>query len=86
MHLDPDQIAALEEWLADRPPIIRELAYKYPPGTRFQRDGGIYWLVSYMEDGGIGVSQINPVDDYEGAVATKQEVCASCLENFHLTN
>lgn len=84
MNFTPEQIAALEEWLIDRPPIVRELAYKYPPGTRFECGDEILWLVSYGEDGSVGVSHINPMEDYETAVATKQNLCGDCLSTYVL--
>lgn len=56
----------LEKWLESRPQVIKDLAVKYPPGT--QIDGR--YLVSYNEDGTLGMSWFNPAVDYDMAVLT----------------
>lgn len=74
-----DQSTALEEWLEGRPEIIKTLARKYPPGTRVDCRGTIMWVISYGEDGSLGVTPVDPNTDYEGAIRTKVNICASCL-------
>ena len=69
-----------EKWLSNRPPIIRELFEKFPPGTRFQDGDKILHVVGYSEDGGILVSATDPSVDYKKAVRTTQRICPSCLK------
>jgi len=73
---------ALEAWLATRPPAVKQLARKYPPGTRFVIHGEIQYVVAYNEDGSLSVSSINPSADYKGAVATRKALCACCLDRL----
>lgn len=72
------------EWLALKPPAVRALAAKYPPGTRFQgHDGATLYAISYDEhqDGAVtlGVTAIDPAKDYAGAVAGKKPICSCCM-------
>ena len=68
-----------ERWLNSRPPIIRELANRFPPGFSFEKEGKTLYIVAYVEDGGIEVSEINPDEDYDNAVNTRSYVCPECL-------
>lgn len=47
--------AELEEWLKDRPQIIRDLARKYPPGSGWLLNGQPCEIYSYYEDGTVSV-------------------------------
>ena len=77
MTTDTDPNAAWEAWLATRPPIVRDLARRYPPGTLVQAEGHAdRYVVSYGEDGSLGVSRIDPCKDYDGAVNSIELLCA----------
>lgn len=80
---DPDVELRWREWLASRPPEIRALAEKYPPGTRFNIHGVTMYLVSYGEYGegktGLGISPIDPRVHYEAAQGLKQNICPCCV-------
>lgn len=67
-----------EQWLAGRPEKVREMGCRYPPGTKFKIHGKIVWLVSYCEDGTVMVSETNPSEAYETAIATRQPICGCC--------
>ena len=54
-----------EAWLEERPESIKQLVAKYPPGTYTMKEGAPYRitdpgteveLVSYLEDGNVGVA------------------------------
>lgn len=52
MAEDDEKNRELEEWLKGRPPIIRELALKYPGDTCYTQEGeGHYTIISYQESG-----------------------------------
>jgi hypothetical protein len=67
-----------DEWLNSRPPVIRELVCRFPPGISFKREGKTFYVVGYVEDGGLEISDINPAEDYGNAVATKIYFCPKC--------
>ena len=70
---------ALESWLAGRPLIVQMMARKFPPGSHVHdHDGTKLWVVSYNEDGSLGVSETNPAEDYGKAVGTRKTLCACC--------
>lgn len=73
-----DQVA-LRKWLATRPGVIRKMAARNPPGSTVTIDGEVLFVVSYYENGGLGVSTTDPAVDYEGAIRTRLTVCAECL-------
>lgn len=54
--MTPEQKAVLDEWLADRPQVIRDLAYAYPPSCyTITATGQHAVLYSYDEDGTVTV-------------------------------
>lgn len=75
--MNPD----LQKWLEGRPPVIRELAKRFPPGS-YIRDhvGTKLWVCSYGEDGSVKVSETNPGEDYEKAMLTRKTMCACCAK------
>jgi hypothetical protein len=76
----PEQQAAWEKWLSTRPVIVQELARKYPPGTKLRDHAGkTLFVVSYEEDGGLGVSSIDPAENYAVSIAVRQRVCNCCM-------
>lgn len=51
-----EQLAAWEEWLADRPPVIQDLARRFPPWAWFRLKDEparlyVYHAVAFFEDG-----------------------------------
>lgn len=55
--MTPGQKQALDEWLADRPQVIKDLAYATPPGCYTLNDTGQHAvLYSYDEDGTVTVN------------------------------
>ncbi len=49
----------LEEWLRDRPQVIKDLVRSHPPDSMYQLagggDGDVYQIYSYLEDGTMNV-------------------------------
>jgi hypothetical protein len=72
------------KWLLSRPPHVRAVAEKFPPGTQAVIDGQAVWLVSYVETQSGGVmlrfSATNPAEDYDGAITS--EPIYVCSEHF----
>lgn len=71
-----------EAWLAERPPIIRELYNKYPPGTAFMIHGKPMWVIAYREDGSIKVTPIPPIMNHDLAVNMAVTVCSCCANKL----
>ncbi len=72
----------LEEWLVGRPPRVAHLARQYPPGTRlslFDRD---WWVVSYNEEGLLGISPVDPSLYYQGALREREHIHAHHVPGF----
>lgn len=56
-QMSETQRKVLDEWLADRPQVIKDLAYAYPPDCYTFNDTGQHGvLYSYDEDGTITVN------------------------------
>lgn len=73
---------ALELWLEGRPEIVKQLARKYPPGTRLMLHGKIHYVVAYREDGGITVTDIDPAVDYENSLLHRHPLCPCCSDKL----
>lgn len=73
------QALEFESWLEGRPETIKQLARKFPPGTVIESNGERLYVISYDEDGGIGVSLIDPSEDYDGAVQSRKNICKCCI-------
>ena len=74
----PEIIAAVDEWLADRPEIVRETAAKVPPWNLYRLSdpvesnlGQYVRIVAYAEDGTVRVS-----------VSCEHQTLAFCREVF----
>ena len=79
--------SSYEEWLATRTKIVQELAERFPPGTIFLTKGTMMYVVSYYEDGGLGISSIDPFEDYEKSFDERQYICSDCLKDLEeITN
>lgn len=80
MH--PDRLDPWETWVLSKPAAVQVVARKYPLATRFNCHGKVMHVISYDEfaDGtvGLGVTPIDPGENYALAVAKKQTVCACC--------
>ena len=68
-----------EEWLAQLPAAVRDMARQYPPGTKFLIHSKVMHVISYDEIGGLSVTATDPASDYEKAVAERQPVCKCCV-------
>lgn len=69
-------------WVEARPPEVRELCYRFPPGSEVSIRGRKAWLVGYADaqaDSGAGFlfSHVDPFADYERAIESKFFVCGS---------
>lgn len=71
-----------QEWLESRPPIVRALAEKYPPGTAFNIHGRVMYVISYSEGGGLSVTPVYPGDDYDLAMEQREPLCHCCVDNL----
>lgn len=80
--MNQQQKRELDEWLADKPDIIRRLAYKFPPVTSFLIDATLCFLTCYNDDGSIIVSEIDPHENFATANTPgphQHRICADCL-------
>jgi len=84
--MTPEQEVAWERWLSQLPGCIQAVARLYPPGTRFRLHGKIVYAISYTEydndRAGIGVSEINPAVDYQGAINSIVPFCDCCMDQL----
>ena len=74
------------DWFKSRPKDIQELLRVYPPMSKFEVKGEIWYLLGFGEhkdrEPSAIISKINPSKDYEGAMENRQLLCNSHLENF----
>ena len=58
----------LEEWLRDRPQVIKDLARSHPPDAQYRLASGgdddVYLIYSYSEDGTMTVSRFAQVGPF----------------------
>lgn len=75
---------ALQQWLATRPASVQALAARFPPGDAYVICGRTLYVIAYaeLEDGSatLEMTDIDPHDDYDGAVASRFVVCPKHLE------
>jgi hypothetical protein len=83
---DPERRAAVVAWLEERPPSIRALVRRFPPGTRFVVPGkpSPAYVMSYGEGEtgdatGLFLTDIDPSEDYDEAFASRYFVCVDHL-------
>jgi hypothetical protein len=80
--LDADRRKEVLEWFQSRPPNVRALFRRFPPGSTFSLDGRTAYLVSIVEttdEPGMILSHVDPAEDYDKAVATRFFVCGDHL-------
>lgn len=80
--MSPYQQKAWEAWVETRPAAVQHTARKYPVGTKFNLHGKTAWVVSYEEDGGLSVSFVDPSQDYDAAVKSRQPICVCCATDL----
>ena len=80
--MNQEQKSMWEEWLATRPEVVRQMARRYPPGTKFRIHDEVMHVMSYEESGGLSVTATDPAEDYEKAVAERQPLCKCCVGNL----
>jgi hypothetical protein len=80
---DPEARDAALGWVNSRPPAVRDLVRRYPPGSLLMLQGRPAYVISYQEvaDGlpGLNVSYIDPSTDYDRAMASKLFICEEHL-------
>lgn len=74
--------AALEKWLEGRPEVVKKMARRYPPGTRFLLHGKIMHVIAYSESGGLSVTPVDPDKNWDKAVKKRRPVCACCVDKL----
>jgi hypothetical protein len=72
-----------EKWMESRPECVQELAKRFPIHSRFVIEDTVYFLIGYNEDDSLIVSKINPNEDYDKAIETKEYICAKHLTDNH---
>jgi hypothetical protein len=80
--MDADRRKTVLEWSQSRPPAVRALFRRFPPGSTFLIDGRTAHVVSVAEttdEPGMMLSYIDPAEDYDGALATRFFVCGEHL-------
>ena len=70
---------ALQAWLDTRPERVRRLAAEFPLRTLVNMRGVLFFVIGYTEDDSLIVSQTDPSDNYDAAMADRQYVCAEHL-------
>lgn len=76
--LDADRREVVLEWFEGRPPKVRALFRRFPPGSTFLIDGRTAHVISVVEmlnELGIMMSYTDPAKDFDGAFATRFFVC-----------
>ena len=73
--------AEAEAWADSRPPAIRDLCRRFPPGSRVAVDDRPpAHVIGYAEadDGttGLWLTHLSPYDDYDAALAARFYLCA----------
>jgi hypothetical protein len=71
--------AAKEAWIASRPPVVRDLARRFPAGSAVMIRGKQFYIIGYTDDDMLLVSETDPFQDYDKAVLSKECVCAKHL-------
>jgi hypothetical protein len=74
-----------EAWLSTKPPLVREVARKFPPGSHAEIHGRTYWVIAYAQTADptkvlLRFTPVNPNMDYEGAMAA--EPIYICADHF----
>jgi hypothetical protein len=82
VHDEQVRLAMWEKWLSTRPAVVQEMANKYPIGTRFNIHGLVMHVIAYGEDGGLSVTETDPEEDYEKAVAGRVPICPCCVSSL----
>lgn len=76
---DPERRQAAIDWVESRPPAVRDLCHRIPPGSVVVVEGKPAYVVSYAEgkEPGIFLSRTDPRLDHETAFASRFFVCGS---------
>jgi hypothetical protein len=77
-----DRREVVLEWFEGRPPKVRALFRRFPPGSTFSLDGRTAYVISVAEttdEPGMLLSYIDPAEDYDKAVASRFFVCGEHL-------
>jgi hypothetical protein len=80
--LKPVDRCEVVRWMDSRPPEIRALLHRYPPGSTATIKGRTAFLLGYVQttdEPGLYFSYIDPHQDYDAAAAAKFFVCGSHL-------
>lgn len=84
-----DLQTAFADWLKTRPANVQAFAERHPflPGDNLVHGGETVWFLGYGEwkdtgQGSVGliVSPVNPIEDYDGAVAQRCHICPDHFE------
>jgi hypothetical protein len=76
--LDPGRREIALAWVDSRPPAVRALFRRFPPGSTFLMEGRTAYIVGVAEtddEPGMLLSYTNPAVDYDGAFASRFLVC-----------
>lgn len=74
-----------DSWYFELPRDVQILVDKYPPGTYFNYEGKVIYVVGYTEGEsgsaiGLKMSEWHPMQNYEEAKRDSFYVCLDCLE------
>lgn len=80
-----------DDWMQSRPACVRRTLERFPPNTKFRIDGKLHYLVGAQEADPIGegfgpllLSPINPMVDYDAAIAARIVLCADHFDDLRL--
>jgi hypothetical protein len=80
--LKPDDRREVLRWVESRPPKIRALCHRFPPGWWTMIKGRKVYVIGFAETAdqpGVYWTYIDPRRDYEGAMAAKFFLCGAHL-------
>lgn len=78
-----DGLRLLNEWLEDKPQIVKDLAAEFPPVTTITHEGKTYWVTGWSETvegkGAVLLSPIDPKRHYDAAIRHARPACPDCV-------
>ena len=81
MELEDEIEAAVAEWLSTKPQCVQDLAKEFPASTVILCDDKKFFILGWTENDMLAVTPIDPADNYDGAVAAVEYLCADCCRN-----
>ncbi len=68
-----------DAWVRSRPECVQKLIEEFPIASILRVDGELFYLIGWNEDDSLIISPVDPAEDYDGAIAVKEYLCAKHL-------